>query len=53
MRRESYGLESYSPYQDKDLEDCAVFDSGDLELCFWAERQPCRLDRLRSGQPRS
>lgn len=32
IRSESYGLESYSPYQDKDLEDCAVFDSGDLEL---------------------
>ena len=32
IRSESYGLESYSPYQDKDLEDSAVFDSGDLEL---------------------
>ena len=34
MRHESFGLESYSPDQDKDLTDCAVFDSGDLELCF-------------------
>lgn len=34
MRRESFGLETYSPYQDADLTDCAVFDSGDLELCF-------------------
>ncbi len=34
MRHESFGLETYSPYQDKDLEDIAVFDSGDLELCF-------------------
>lgn len=34
MRGESYGLETYSPYQDKDLEDLAVFDGGDLELCF-------------------
>ncbi|TCL54828.1 agmatinase [Kineothrix alysoides] len=32
MRNESYGLETYSPYQDKDLLDCKVFDSGDLEL---------------------
>ena len=32
IRRESYGIESYSPYQDKDLEDCTVFDSGDIEL---------------------
>ena len=34
MRHESFGLETYSPYQDKDLEDITVFDSGDLELCF-------------------
>ena len=34
IRQESYGLESYSPYQDRDLEDAPVFDSGDLELCF-------------------
>lgn len=32
IRNESYGLETYSPYQDKDLTDCAIFDSGDLEL---------------------
>lgn len=34
IRHESYGLETYSLYQDKDLEDYEVFDSGDLELCF-------------------
>ena len=34
MRRESFGIETYSPYQDGDLEDFAVFDSGDLELPF-------------------
>lgn len=34
MRTDSFGLETYSPYQDKDLEDCNVFDGGDLELCF-------------------
>ena len=34
IRHESYGLETYSPYQYKDLSDCNVFDSGDLELCF-------------------
>lgn len=34
MRGESYGLETYSPYQDKDLEDYFIFDGGDLELCF-------------------
>lgn len=31
---ESFGIETYSPYQDGDLEDFAVFDSGDLELPF-------------------
>lgn len=34
MRSESFGIETYSPYQDGDLEDIAVFDSGDLELPF-------------------
>ena len=34
MRHESFGLETYSPYQDKELTDYNVFDSGDLELCF-------------------
>jgi agmatinase len=32
IRHESYGLETYSPYLDKDLEDIQVFDAGDLEL---------------------
>ena len=34
MRHESFGLETYSPYQDRDLMDIRVFDSGHLELCF-------------------
>lgn len=34
IRHESYGLESYSPYQDRDLLDALVFDGGDLELPF-------------------
>lgn len=34
IRRESYGIETYSPYQDRDLEECAVADLGDLELPF-------------------
>lgn len=36
MRNESFGIETYSPYQDKDLLDINVFDSGDLELPFGA-----------------
>lgn len=34
MRNESFGIETYSPYQDLDLEDFAVFDAGDTELPF-------------------
>ena len=34
MRHESFGIETWSPYQNLDLTDYAVFDSGDLELCF-------------------
>ncbi len=34
IRHESFGLETYSLYQNKDLEDCTIFDSGDLELCI-------------------
>ncbi len=39
MRHESFGLETYSPYQDKDLADYHIFDSGDLELCFGSAKQ--------------
>ena len=34
IRSESFGIETYSPYQDRDLEDLKVFDAGALELCF-------------------
>lgn len=34
IRSESFGIETYSPYQDKDMLDYAYFDSGDLELPF-------------------
>ena len=34
IRHESFGIETYSPYQDKDLTDLKAFDCGDLELCF-------------------
>jgi agmatinase len=32
IRPDSYGLETYSPYLDRDLEDMAIYDGGDLEL---------------------
>ena len=34
IRNESFGIETYSPYCDRDLTDCRIFDGGDLELPF-------------------
>ncbi|MEE0229789.1 MAG: agmatinase [Peptococcaceae bacterium] len=34
IRGESDGIETYSPYQNRDLEDISVFDSGDLYFPF-------------------
>ena len=49
IRHESYGLESYSPYQDRDLLDALVFDSGDLELPFGSpERALADIDERAS-----
>ena len=36
IRSESFGIETYSPLQDRDLEDFPFFDAGDLELPFGA-----------------
>ena len=44
IRQESYGIETYSPYQDKDLEDIKVLDTGDLELCFGSSKKA--LDQI-------
>lgn len=43
MRAESYGIETYSPYQDKDLTDFAIFDSGEMELPFGAPEKALEL----------
>lgn len=32
IRNESYSIETYSPYLDRDLEDICVFDAGELEV---------------------
>ncbi|KXG76832.1 agmatinase [Thermotalea metallivorans] len=34
IRIDSYGLETYSPYLDRDLEDHFVHDAGDIDLTF-------------------
>ncbi len=43
IRSESFGIETYSPYQDKDLSDIAVFDGGDLELPFGNPRPALQM----------
>lgn len=45
MRHESFGIETYSPYQDRDLEDIRVFDAGDLELPFGSPERPLAMIR--------
>lgn len=34
IRNESFGIETYSPYCDKDLTELRIFDGGDLDLPF-------------------
>jgi len=48
IRQESYGLETYSPYQKRDLTDYAIFDSGDLELPFGSPTEALRMIRGRT-----
>lgn len=50
IRHESYGLETYSPYQDLDLEDYSIFDSGDLELCFGSSELALKEIEARTAQ---
>lgn len=39
IRTDSYGLETYSPYLDKDLEDYKILDIGDLDLPFGSPKK--------------
>lgn len=43
MRAESFGIETYSPRQDRDLEECHVHDLGDLELPFGDPVKPLEM----------
>ena len=43
MREDSWGLESYSPYLEKDLEDLKLFDYGNLELPFGDKKTALRM----------
>ena len=51
MRMESFGIETYSPVQDKDLvDDTKVFDSGDIELPFGAPEPALKMIEERAAQ---
>lgn len=56
IRRESYGIESYSPYQDRDLMDKKIMDAGDLELCIGdtekvlQQIEGCTVEILEAGK---
>ncbi len=50
MRRESYGLELYSPYQDRELTDGNIFDSGDIELPFGSPERALGMIEERAGE---
>ena len=51
MRAESFGIETYSMLQDRDLaEDARVFDSGDLELPFGAPDRALDMIEARASE---
>lgn len=47
IRTESFGLETYSPYLDKDLEDLSLCDIGDIEFPFG--NKELTLDNIESS----
>jgi len=49
IRQESYGLETYSPYQQADLASFSVFDSGDLDLPFGSPEAALEAIRTRTA----
>ncbi|NBK97518.1 MAG: agmatinase [Erysipelotrichia bacterium] len=50
IRNESFGIETYSPYQDKDLSEINVFDSGDLDLPFGNTKKVLEMVETQSEQ---
>ncbi len=50
IRAESYGIETYSPYLDRDLEDVSFFDSGDLEFPFGSPERQLAMIEERTAQ---
>ncbi len=50
IRNESYGIETFSPYQERDLLDYPIFDGGDLELPFGDPRRPLEMIEAMESQ---
>ena len=56
VRNDSYGLEIYSPYQDKELPENIVYDCGDLELAVGSAEmaldqiEACAAEILKDGK---
>ena len=56
IRNDSYGLEIYSPYQDKELTEDTVYDCGDLELAIGSSERvleqirECAEEILKDGK---
>ena len=50
IRKESFGLEIYSPYQDVELDAKAVCDVGDLELPFGNARKALQIIENQTAQ---
>ena len=50
MRAESYGMETFSPYQNRDMADCLIIDTGDLDLPFGDSEATLRAIQERAGE---
>ena len=50
IRMESFGIETYSPYQDRDLTDLRIHDAGDIELPFGAPQKPLEMIEAQTAQ---
>ncbi|MGL4791822.1 MAG: agmatinase [Anaerotignaceae bacterium] len=50
IRSESFGIETYSPYCDRDLTDFSVFDCGDLEIPFGNAAKMLELTKAHTAQ---
>ena len=48
MRAESYGMETFSPYQNRDMADCPIIDTGDLDLPFGDSESALKLIQERA-----